>query len=559
VQQFLDEISSAFKIDVKLPPAPFVISFFDDKTPRPVLLDTTRSRDEYNEVINSIPPTPKGHGECPAMAPTKDKRAFADFKAKCEGAHTAHKKGKSNQQGKKSALKLIEQRESAAGLRRLQCYVGFSPTWPKCNPPDPSLTLDAQQQCEAYQAEQIQTRGIYHKLLDVNQKAQFPDYKSVVFIAFDVESNEHAHHLITEVGVSTLDVFDIRMIPPGPGGSEWMKQIRSRHFRIKEHAHHRNKTFVQGKPDGFRFGESEFVALKDAAAKVDQCFMFPFSQNYQHDGERGEHNLPEGERRDWRGPADRNIVLVGHDIDQDIEYLNKLGSKIFAPNSNVYPVTGGAKIWDAICEAFDVATLYKTLKKETQTRSLGSVMADLGRDAWDLHNGGNDARYTMEALIALAVKARHEDDEKHIKEYREKRRIAKQVKEMTRAWAERDTDQLDSSNNPSKLSDALDGSSEELFRNTYCVEEAEALNAKFLDPARTPAISAKAPAPGRHYGSDDGLDEIEEDAEEEPAGKAETKSGGNEYDWFNSLVQAADEKLKLEQGDDDDDESEFEM
>ena len=39
-------------------------------------------------------------------------------------------------------------------------------------------------------------------------------------------------------------------------------------------------------------------------------------------------------------------------------------------------------------------------------------MADLGRDAWSLHNGGNDARYTMECLIGLAIKARLEDDVK---------------------------------------------------------------------------------------------------------------------------------------------------
>jgi len=64
----------------------------------------------------------------------------------------------------------------------------------------------------------------------------------------------------------------------------------------------------------------------------------------------------------------------------------------------------------------DTAALHRVLKKESQNRSLANVLADLGRSRWNFHNAGNDARYTLEALVALVIQARLNDDDVHAKD-----------------------------------------------------------------------------------------------------------------------------------------------
>lgn len=530
VQKLLNEISSAFEIDVKLPPAPFTMSFFDDKTPQPMLLGRTKSREDYNELCTTVPTAEEGHGECPKTASNQDRRAFEDFRSKFLDARAVNKKGKTNKQEKKAKEKLVAFREGSSSLRRSQRYFGLRPRPNETVAPEESLSWEYQK----WVAEESQGASVVLAPLDITKPAPYPCEKEVVFICFDVEANEHAHHQITEIGVSTLDTKDIMNIPAGPSGKDWIKQIRSRHFRIKEHKHLRNKTFVSGNPDGFKFGESEFVSLRtgEAVSEVDRCFIYPFSGGFQHDGTRGFKLHGHSETV---GEADRRIVLLGHDVQTDIDYLSKMGSKIFTSSLGKYPPIAAHPVLSSIEEALDIANLYKVLKKEENTRSLGSIMADLGRDAWDLHNGGNDARYTMECLIGLAIKARLEDDAKIKKEAEENIRLAKEVEAANAAWAARDPIPLPSNSTPAPA----------ICANIDSVGEADAFRAKFLDPAQTPgsAISNLPPGKGRHYGSDNDLDEVSDDDNE----------------WFDHLVNAADEKLKLEGEEDDDSESDFEM
>ncbi len=41
-------------------------------------------------------------------------------------------------------------------------------------------------------------------------------------------------------------------------------------------------------------------------------------------------------------------------------------------------------------------------------------MLGLGKTAWHLHNAGNDARYTLEALIGICIKARMDEDQVNV-------------------------------------------------------------------------------------------------------------------------------------------------
>jgi hypothetical protein len=202
--------------------------------------------------------------------------------------------------------------------------------------------------------------------------------QAVVFICVDVESHERAHHKITEIGLATLDTRDLVGVVPGYDGEEWRKQIKARHFRINEHRHLVNHEFVQGHPDGFDFGESTFVQLKEAPAHVAACFQPPFGAHIS--------NTPEDEissimLRELNLNEKRNIVFLGHDTLSDIRYLQQLG---YDP----------MKV-ENIIEAMDTAKMYQGWRRDPQPTSLGRIMNDFDVAAWKLHNAGNDAVYTV--------------------------------------------------------------------------------------------------------------------------------------------------------------------
>lgn len=87
----------------------------------------------------------------------------------------------------------------------------------------------------------------------------------------------------------------------------------------------------------------------------------------------------------------RNVVLVGHEVKSDIEYLRAIG----------YDVTNLSNLLEAV----DTIDLYKAMKHAPNTPSLGTILLELELTGWHLHNAGNDAGYTMEALIGLSFAA----------------------------------------------------------------------------------------------------------------------------------------------------------
>jgi DNA polymerase III alpha subunit (gram-positive type) len=122
--------------------------------------------------------------------------------------------------------------------------------------------------------------------------------------------------------------------------------------------------------------ESEFIALKDASATIARCFRHPFSKK----GETSLEDLPK-----------RNVILVGHDIRQDVAYMRKVGFEVYNMSN--------------LMEEVDTAAMWRYTTRDANIRSLGSILADLGIVGWNLHNAGNDAAYTLQAMISIAVKA----------------------------------------------------------------------------------------------------------------------------------------------------------
>lgn len=149
-----------------------------------------------------------------------------------------------------------------------------------------------------------------------------------------------------------------------------MQQIRTRHFRISEHAKLVNRTFVKGCPDRFSFGTSEWLSLCSANTTLTHLFRIPSSSVTAS-----------------ASPPHRNIVLVGHGLGGDTKYLKALGFSPFAAGTVVGTID----------------TLKLSGPKQQQL-GLKRLLDALGVEPVDLHNAGNDAHYTMRALVHLAIR-----------------------------------------------------------------------------------------------------------------------------------------------------------
>jgi len=501
VQTLLDEINSAFRISIKLPRDPFLLAFYHDGTPAPTLLGTSQSRKVIGELEQEIPSPSEDHGECAPDAGPEMEQSFACFKEKMERATAAAKKKGVALKKVKAKDRLAAHVNSCEALWRGQRYLGLRPLDRKggLSVPDASLSWVEQQDVDR---EQKIKYGHLLEPLDVEEPAPQPFDRDVVFISVDVEAYERAHNIITEVGISTLDAADIKSLAPGDGGANWMECIRSRHFRIGNHAHLRNTTFCTGDPEKFLFGRSEFVSMNEIGRVVDSCFEPPYSADFVHDGKyraaddtsvsttrignqlqsisieaqklvqrdvlgpqfltepvdvqgptNAEQDLankvavsnilpsselpndatvskpPSATRSSQSGSPEniqistnhlssqqrgryRDIILVGHDLDSDLQYLSSLKSAIFhKPPAVVYPqpLEPENPLRQHILESLDTANLYQVWKRETNITSLAKVLVGVERTGWHLHNGGNDARYTLEALIGILLRARVEE------------------------------------------------------------------------------------------------------------------------------------------------------
>ncbi|KAI5207987.1 hypothetical protein AUEXF2481DRAFT_32417 [Aureobasidium subglaciale EXF-2481] len=242
-----------------------------------------------------------------------------------------------------------------------------------------------------------------------------PD-SDVIYIAVDVESYEKNHNIITEIGFATLDTRDLKGLSHGEAGKDWHKFIRARHFRVSEYKHYTNSEFVRGCPDKFEFGDSEFVDLKDVPRAIASCFKHPYSAQ--------DTNEEEEERR--------NIIFVGHDTKQDIAYLRKLG---YDP-SNLANLQATQ----------DTALMWRALTGEPNARGLSHIMYALDLESWNTHNAGNDAVYTVHAMIGCCIKGlkdkaakKNEDDEGGVGLLPEKKtNIEKEIKKITKKFVEWD-------------------------------------------------------------------------------------------------------------------------
>ncbi|KAI7322200.1 hypothetical protein KC315_g8913 [Hortaea werneckii] len=363
LQKLLDEINKAFpeaniKLTDSLREEGLSISF--DTLPqelRPRWLGHSRSRGQHDSWVATLK-SPE-----PASAADMAQRDVAQFKEYMEKAQEASKaKGKAKKKAQSQASYYRKQ-EAGKQVLRAQRYLGL-----------------------ATKSEEDLIEGMSNLSLaaiDPTSPPPHPFEQDAIIIAIDCEAYERQPKLITEVGVATLDTRDLRGQAPGDAGLEWHKLIRARHFRIKENKHLVNHEFCEGNPDKFDFGTTEFVGKDQISSVLTSCFHPPYSKL------AGDKSTSTTVGQPTDDEERRNIILLGHDISQDINYLHSLGFSVLNRGN--------------LLEVLDSATMYQAYRHETNPASLGSVCYHFDLSAWHPHNAGNDAVHTIWAFLAIAV------------------------------------------------------------------------------------------------------------------------------------------------------------
>ncbi|KAK2630155.1 hypothetical protein QTJ16_000975 [Diplocarpon rosae] len=412
-EAFIAKISHTLSISLAIPSSgangAFQVTFTNDGNPQPRYLGSSTESKMAETLLKNVPPHYYKLDSEPGAVGTPSDRSLAAFRAKIE-LMTAAQKGKRTANKEKQKKERIEKQQAwHHSIKRVQRYLGLRES--------NSSRLAAIN--ESLKGNSSGERNVFDDAVqaalaklppsayfDAGDPAPYTPEGSVVFVCVDVEAYERNSRLITEIGISTLDTLDLISLVPGEGGVEWMKKIRARHFRISDHKHLNNGNFVAGCADRFEFGDSEFVSLKDAPHVVASCFKPPFSKSDETDFNQEQPK--------------RNIVLVGHDVGADVVFLQSIG----------YDVTNLSNL----LEQADTAVMWRYLKRELNPRNLASILAELGIIGWNLHNAGNDAAYTLQAMVAIAIKHIVDTQKKRETREKEKRdRIIESVRDATEA------------------------------------------------------------------------------------------------------------------------------
>ncbi|KAI2470435.1 hypothetical protein F4781DRAFT_421354 [Annulohypoxylon bovei var. microspora] len=357
-KDFLSDVSFQLKIPLPIPRGQagenFSLAFGDWGMPLPHFVGRAESNDTLEGLKEQVKRLPKDN--LAGLSTT----ASEVYKNKMDEIHNSIRSGKKKNpeanrvkrvERQKGYGRMIKRSQRYLGLRgvtgfgfnssRSSYYVGNYLEW---------LTL---------------SQGSSIAGWDVSMPVPFKTKNSVRFVCVDVEAWERSRHVITEVGFAVLDTEDTMRVPPGKDGCNWFQLIKSHHFVIREHTDKINSTYVQGCPHLFDFGDSELVYSENIARMIGTII-----------GDR--------ESKDKRP-----VVMVGHDIVQDLNYLTKVGF-------NVWRVPHFA-------DEIDTKSMFQRLQKSANGRGLSAVCEELGIPGTNFHNAGNDATYTLRAMIVMAV------------------------------------------------------------------------------------------------------------------------------------------------------------
>ncbi|KAI7285567.1 hypothetical protein KC345_g1623 [Hortaea werneckii] len=224
--------------------------------------------------------------------------------------------------------------------------------------------------------------------------------KDPIFVCIDCEAFEHNHSKITEIGVAVLDTRETAHLHPSSDELHaWFQKIQYAHYRPVEYARLQNKTFIQGCPEQFNFGPSTWVHLADMRRILQNIFADP-----THLDQAADFTLPPTTTIISSTSSNRNIIFVAHGAGNDTVYLRHLSFDLSSPSTTTTTTTttSSPSSSDAeIAQTLDTQLLAGSTKKSPL--SLHRLCLCLNLLPINLHNAGNDAGYTLQALLALAV------------------------------------------------------------------------------------------------------------------------------------------------------------
>ncbi|KAG0646862.1 Good for full DBP5 activity 2 [Hyphodiscus hymeniophilus] len=407
VKDLLTTINQSLDIHLTIPSGSsgFEVTFEDDGTPQPRYLGRSTDSKMASNLHAAVPPhwfKPKSETTNKTSTPTD--RSIAAFKAKMALMAQAQKGKKVINSEKRNIDRIAKQQSWNQSIKRVQRYLGLRQASDEKQKDIARARVQASESVLQWGEHSAAVKTVISRpaVFKPDQPAAYDQESDVVFICVDIEANERNSTQITEIGISTLDTRDLKGLVPGERGVNWFSKIRARHFRINEYKYIRNTDFVSGCPDKFEFGDSEFVGLKDAPRAVASCFKHPFS-------------APEDLiiSIDENAPK-RNIIFVGHGIGADITYLKSMGYDVYNLSN--------------LQEIVDTAVMWQSLKRDTSPRNLGSILAEIDIAGWNLHNAGNDAVYTLQAMVGISIRHLNEQQKRQEeKDQERKARVEEQV------------------------------------------------------------------------------------------------------------------------------------
>ncbi|KAF4260864.1 hypothetical protein CNMCM8812_005211 [Aspergillus fumigatus] len=383
VRKFIQEINRELEATLSIPEERemgLLLDFNLDGVPQPTFIGQCTSREMKDELESTIPP--RTNYEPPSEM---DGSRLAYEQMIGHGIDASKSKSRSKASKAKKQIRLQAGIKSVQALRKMRCYLGLQP----CHSLDLPKLIDERSWEEkgnddcsmAQRLDETSDTGIPR--LDLNNPTMFPFWQEPILISVDVECNERCPGQVTEVGISTLDTMELVDTLPGEDAENWTSQIRSRHLRVREYGHIVNRQYVTGCPGSFEFGESEWVSKGKLADVVQACFQPPYSFGVEDMDGVQVGSGPEHKHQK------RSLILVGHNTAMDVKYLASLGIPVFED------------VTAAFVERIDTAELYRAIRGEFNQHSLASILGELGIIGWNLHNAGNDARYTLEALVRM--------------------------------------------------------------------------------------------------------------------------------------------------------------
>ncbi|KAL8374768.1 hypothetical protein RB599_001456 [Gaeumannomyces hyphopodioides] len=353
VNHLLDYVNAALGIRLTVPVGDsaekFNAQFGIGNTPRPRYLGRSTSSadfDRLREELSSMKPTVE-----PLKGATG--QAIELFRDLVDGlCRVSDNKSGAAKKRKKARQRVAARQQWGRATKRVQRYLGLR--------------------------QKITGRNIAPRAkgnsLTLNQQKQQPK-----LVCVDVETYERSHDLVTEVGFAELDTSRLCGIPPGDNFQNWFSLIQGSHYVVKENSWAKNGVHVENNRGNYSFGTSHIVPLRTMHEIVVKTL-----------GRRALR--AEYERSDEAQLAP--VVLVGHDIGADIEHLQKIG----------YDARKAPRIVDVV----DTAQMHQHWRREKNSASLGRVLAGLEIPHRYLHNAGNDAMYTLQAMLVMASKARQD-------------------------------------------------------------------------------------------------------------------------------------------------------